>query len=267
MSRPNDTLGLPAGPERPRLGPLDVHLWYAQPERLTEPALLSQYARLLCPEEQTRHLRYRIERVRHEFLVTRALVRTVLSRYTGVDPAQWRFTTNAYGKPDAASPPLAEPLRFNLSHTRGMIVCAVTRLEEIGVDVENLDRQATGPNLARRYFSALEVTDLLKLPPERQQEVFFDYWTLKEAYIKARGKGLAIPLDQFSFDLSSRDSVGISFSPQLRDDPSTWRFAQFSPTSEHRVALAVRLRTNDELVISAYETLPLAEPRGGSAGG
>jgi 4'-phosphopantetheinyl transferase len=259
MSRPNDILGLPAGPQRPQLGPLDVHLWYAQPGRLADPALLSQYARLLCPEEQQRHVRYRNERVRHEFLVTRALVRTVLSRYTGVDPARWRFTTNAYGKPDAASPALAEPLRFNLSHTRGLIVCAVTRLEEIGVDVENIERQTTGPDLARRYFSAREVADLLKLPPQRQQQVFFDYWTLKEAYIKARGKGLAIPLDQFSFDLARGDSVQISFSPQLGDDPSTWRFAQFSPTSEHRVAVAVRLRTGVDPAITAYETLPLAE--------
>ncbi len=100
---------------------------------------------------------------------------------------------------------------------------------------------------------------MLKLPLERQQEVFFDYWTLKEAYIKARGKGLAIPLDQFSFDLASRECVRISFSPELDDDPSTWRFAQFSPTSEHRAALAVRLRTGAELAITAYETLPLAE--------
>jgi len=258
MSRPNDTLGLPAGPPRPRLGPLDVHLWYVQPDQLSDPDLLAQYARLLCPDEQARRVRYLIERVRHEFVVTRALVRTVLSKYTGVDPVQWRFTTNAYGKPDAVGPAWAEPLRFNLSHTRGLIVCAVTRLEEIGVDVENITRQSTGPDLARRYFSAQEVADLLKLPLPRQQEVFFDYWTLKEAYIKARGKGLAIPLDEFSFDLASRDSVRISFSPQLSDDPSTWRFAQFSPTSEHRVALAVRVRTGDEPAIAAFETVPLA---------
>ena len=241
MSRPNDPLGLADWARSCRgSGPWTCIFWYAQPDRLTDPALLSQYDQLLCPEEQARHARYRIERVRHEFLVTRALVRTVLSRYTAMDPVEWRFTTNAYGKPDASSPPLAEPLRFNLSHTRGTDRLAVTRLEEVRRRCgKHRPPRPPGRICAARFFASRKLRICCSYHPKSQQVVFFDYWTLKEAYIKARGKGLAIPLDQFSFDLASKDSVRICFSPELGDDSTTWRFAQFSPTSEHRAALAV----------------------------
>ena len=174
MSRPNDTLGLAYGPKLPRLGPLDVHLWYAQPDRLSDPALLSQYASLLCSEEQARHARYRIERVRNEFLVTRALVRTVLSRYTPVEPVEWRFTTNAYGRPDVSSPPLAEPLRFNLSHTRGLIAL-VTRLEEVGVDVETLRPSDYGSAFGTAlFFRAGSCGFAVATRGSPSREVFFD---------------------------------------------------------------------------------------------
>jgi 4'-phosphopantetheinyl transferase len=257
MSLPNkDQAGVEAAAGQPAIMPGEVHLWRVQPERITNPALLKQYLALLTDEEKARQERYRFPQHRHQFLVTRALVRTVLSRYADVDPADWRFETNAYGRPEIAVA-TAQPLRFNLSHTRGMAICGVTLEYDIGVDVENVDRRTPVLNLASRYFSPSEVADLFALPPERQSAAFFDYWTLKESYIKAKGKGLAIPLSHFSFHLRPSQPITISFAPQLEDIPSVWQFAQFNEGIEHKIALAVRRGERADLTIVVRDTVPL----------
>lgn len=186
-------------------------------------------------------------------MTARILVRRLLSRYAPVEAREWGFTTGPYGKPAVAAPRLPVPLFFNLSHTRGLVCCAVARREEIGVDVETIQRRTPGAELARRYFSRQEVADLFSLPVERQAAAFFDYWTLKEAYIKARGKGLAIPLDQFTFHLLEEGPPRISFSPKLDDWPDTWWFAQRQPSTDHRLALAARCRPGEVLSLVENE--------------
>ena len=135
-------------------------------------------------------------------------------------------------------------LRFNISHTDGLIACAVTIGREVGVDVEHVGRHLTH-DVAGRFFAAEEVTDLQALPPDDQQRIFFDYWTLKEAYIKARGFGLALPLGDFAFKLNPPHPPAITFAPSLDDDPSTWQFMQDWPTPQHRLGLAVRREGSD----------------------
>ena len=109
-------------------------------------------------------------------------------------------------------------LRFNLSHTDGLIACAVTIGREVGVDVEHIQRRLTH-DVAGRFFAPREVDDLKALPEDEQQRVFFDYWTLKEAYIKARGFGLALPLGDFAFTLAPPAPPQIAFEPALRRRP------------------------------------------------
>ena len=201
---------------------------------------LDSYQSLLSTDEHKRMARLVFDRDRRAFVITRALVRTMLSRYAAVAPADWRFVENVHGRPEIVDRPAGTPdLRFNISHTDGLIACAVTIGREVGVDVEHVGRHVTH-DIAGRFFAPEEVTDLRGLPLEDQQRIFFDYWTLKEAYIKARGFGLALPLGEFAFKLNPPGPPAITFAPSLDDDPSTWQFVQDWPTPQHRLGLAVR---------------------------
>ncbi len=217
-----------------------VHVWLVAPEQITDPRLLDQYGQLLNQEEQSRRARFKFARHRHEFLVSRALVRTTLSRYVPAPPKSWEFATNSYGRPEIVAPLGPRTLRFNLSHTRGLAAVAVCWEHDLGVDVETTERSNATTAIARRFFSPAEVADLEQLALDEQRRTFFHYWTLKEAYIKARGMGLAIPLEHFSFKLSAHEPVRISFAAALQDDPCQWQFEQFSPTPQHRLAIALR---------------------------
>jgi 4'-phosphopantetheinyl transferase len=223
------------------LGPNTVHLWYTQSDDLTAPAALDAYLGLLSPDEHTRHARFLNERARHEYLLTRALCRTVLSRYAAVGPADWRFRANQWGRPeiDCPSPEYAD-LRFNLSNTRGLVVCAVAQGGEIGVDVELIDRAGSLLEIADRFMAPVEARDIAGLPPDTQALRFFTYWTLKEAYIKARGRGLSIPLDKFWFHLDAASPARLVLAPDMDDTAAGWTFAQLQPTGRHLLAIAQR---------------------------
>jgi 4'-phosphopantetheinyl transferase len=209
---------------------------------------LDSYLTLLSKDEHERMARLVFDRDQRAFVITRAHVRTMLSRYAAVAPTDWRFVENVHGRPEILDRPAGTPdLRFNISHTDGLIACAVTIGREVGVDVEHIGRHLTH-DIAGRFFAPDEVADLRKLPRHDQERVFFDYWTLKEAYIKARGFGLALPLGEFAFKLKPPSPPAITFLPSLDDDPSTWQFMQDWPTPQHRLGLAVR-RTGRDLSI------------------
>lgn len=218
----------------------EAHIWYVRQDSIRDPDLLERYAAMLSEDERKQWQRFRFEKHRHTYLVAHALVRSALSRYCDVDPSVWQFERNNYGRPDVSAPQVWRPLRFNLSHTTGMVAVIVAWDREVGVDVEWVDRPNYGPSIANRYFSPDEVSDLFALPEETQARAFFNYWTLKEAYIKARGMGLSIPLDQFSFRLRSTEPIGISFAPELVDDPNSWYFERHTPSNSHTLSLAVR---------------------------
>lgn len=222
-----------------------IDIWWYAYETVTVPDLLARHDELMTQEERARHDRFVFARDRALFLATRALVRTTLSRYAPVDPADWRFGTHGNGKPHIETPALAVPLHFNLSNTHGLIVCAVsTAFAMIGVDTEPLDRRNASVDLAHRYFSAREEAALRALPESEQPRRFLSYWTLKESYIKARSLGLAIPLDQFSF-LLDQDPPGIAFDPRLGDDATRWRFALMQAAPNHLVAVGAETGGRD----------------------
>jgi 4'-phosphopantetheinyl transferase len=222
------------------LCPGRVDLWCFFYQEVTDPELLTSYRALMTPLECARHDRFHFERDRRLFLATRALVRTVLSQYVAVDPADWRFAEGSHGKPYVHSPAPLPPLYFNLSNTLGLVVCAVSTVHPLlGVDAESLDRASATADIAAHYFSALELQALRALPLAQQKERFFAYWTLKESYIKARGLGLALPLEQFSFLLDDQPEIRIAFDPRLSDEPSRWRFALLSGSVQHLLAVGV----------------------------
>jgi 4'-phosphopantetheinyl transferase len=218
-------------------------------------ARLDQYRGLLSADERAREGRFHFDADRERFVIGRALIRLQLSRYLGGDPRGWAFVTNAHGRPEMLATDGPVPLGFNVSHTRGMVACALASTRDVGVDVECVDRALTH-DVADRFFAPAEVVALRALPTMDQARVFFDYWTLKEAYIKARGMGLALPLRHFAFRLRPPAAPTIAFDPEIDDDADTWQFAQAWPTERHRLGLAVR-RAGDDLDVRIADVVPL----------
>jgi 4'-phosphopantetheinyl transferase len=224
--------------------PVDaVHVWYVLADRVTDPAVLSQYDRFMSDDERKRRDRFVFAKDRHAFVVARGLVRSVLSRYARVAPDACVFSFNQYGKPSLRSAPTEAALEFNISHTHGVAAIAVTVGREIGIDVEDVTRTTIEVDVFQT-FSPSEITALQAIPEAERPCRFFDYWTLKEAYIKARGMGLSLPLDGFSMHVSGSEAT-IQFASVIPDDPSTWQFVLSNPTPSHRMALAIRRRGAD----------------------
>jgi 4'-phosphopantetheinyl transferase len=225
------------------LAPGGVDVWLCFYDTLDAPAWRAAFAALLTPEERARHDRLGSPQQQLEFLAGAALCRHVLSRYAPVDPAAWRFVAGEHGKPHIAEPPGEPPLWFNLSGTRGLVACAVSRATStIGVDVETVDPTADMLDVAAQFFSASEAQALRALSPEEQPERFFTLWTLKESYVKARGVGIAaIPLQEFTFDLAADNSIRLSLAPSLGDEAAGWQFASIRVSADHLLAVAARL--------------------------
>jgi 4'-phosphopantetheinyl transferase len=240
------------------LPPDQIHLWLASYDEITEELLHSAYRDLLSDEERKQEPRFYFARDRRRYLVTRALVRTVLSRYFDVDPRDWKFATNAYGRPEAVNATARRAnLRFNLSHTHSMIVLGLTTGRELGVDVENVRSREVSMDIAGHYFAPQEVAVLHAAPRHEQQDRFFEYWTFKEAYIKARGMGLSLPLDKFSFHYPHDRAVSISIDPTLADNAARWQFWQFRPTPEYLLAVCAERHGFYSPSLVVRRTVPL----------
>lgn len=202
---------------------------------------LARWRAMLDDEELGRADRFLFDEDRHTFTAAHALARAVLSEATGHPTDHWRYEKAPFGKPALHPGCAVGGLRFNISHTRGMVACALGWRDELGVDVEAADRR-TDFRIADRFFAPEEARVVTVAAPEERARLFFRFWTLKEAFIKATGEGLRRPLDSFSFRL---DPVRIAFHPERedtprRDDPAAWQFAEMLAAPERPVALAVR---------------------------
>jgi 4'-phosphopantetheinyl transferase len=234
-----------------------AHLWFCFIDQaLSDPIRAKRYPTVLDRTERERWERFQVEHARNEFLVGHVLVRTILSRYASVTPHDWRFEINEHGRPSIARGLCDLDVRFNLSHTRGLTACLIALGADVGVDVEWADRTGGGPDLADRFFSAPEVRSLRALPAEQQRDRFFQYWTLKESYIKARGMGLAIPLARFGFERLDEKHPLLWVDPTLGDRADRWRFEQFRPAPSYHAAVAVERREGRDPSILVRTAVP-----------
>jgi 4'-phosphopantetheinyl transferase len=237
----------------------EVQLWFTRVRERYDQALLDRFASLLNAEEKARWQRFVQPADRQRFLVARALVRTVLARLLGqAEPAALEFTATQWGKPELAGA-AAGKLHFNLSHTDGLLVLAVSRAHEVGVDVEAVDRKVEPLALAQRFFATDEHAELLELEGQEQRERFFALWTLKEAWVKARGLGLRIPLDDFSFSFAGSTPV-IHFGPQLEEHAGEWQFSVLRQRGPFRIALAVHCSAATPLRVQLHAWEPEEAP-------
>jgi len=221
----------------------EIHLWYVRVGSVVEEELLRRYRSLLSATEQLRQEKFAFHKDRHRDLVTRALVRTRLSYYQALPPGQWAFVSSKYGRPEIAPRVGVPPLRFNVSHSGDLVVCGVALSSDIGVDVECVCRPVYTEKIVRRHFSIGEAEDVLSQSPERKRERFFEYWTLKEAYAKALGLGLAIPLSLVRFRLGE-SGVSLSFDHRLHDCASHWSFWLLRLIPDYVIAIAAACPSN-----------------------
>jgi 4'-phosphopantetheinyl transferase len=237
------------------LGQADIHLWLVFPEEHSA-AQVSRCRDFLTHDEVAKQQRFHFEKDRVRELVTRALVRTVLSRYVPLAPCEWRFSTGRYGRPYVTNPEAAPAnIVFNISHTEGLVVLATARSRALGVDVENWASRPGLTHLAQRFFAPSEAAALNAIPPNQQQERFFEYWTFKESYIKAREMGLSIPLHQFSFGFPTEHSVVFSAGEQA-SDKHRWKFWQFRPSPRHVLALCADRAGDAPIRLQVLTTVP-----------
>lgn len=271
--------------------PMETHLWYVLPDEVKSVALLNQYSELLSPCERENVNRMGGDQLKKRALLARALVRTTIARYQTncqMNPRSLKFRKNIYGKPEVEwqnennfSPP---PLHFNISHTSSMIACGVTVNVPIGIDVEEKQRRIKNNIIAfaQRYFSPYEVKLLTAISdPEVQHQEFIKLWTLKEAYVKALGKGFsAVPFKTFT--IRFRPTATRNFHPhgnsvseaselivESSDDPTkltkNWQFALLEVACSHYAAVCMERdksvggEANTPMKLTVWKTIPFVE--------
>ena len=221
-----------------KLGDHEVHVWLAFDGEFADATLLGNLALVLEPHERELAAR-RIDTLAGQYVLTRALQRSILSLYAPeVEPGQWRFSAGAGGKPELAPQFASHQLHFNISHTARLVVMAVGRRPSLGVDAECLAVKRTPLEITDRFFTATELAELAELPALEHTRRFYALWVLKEAWIKATGAGLASDLYAVSFEFE--DASRACAFQMTQDDAREWCFWQGVPSEAHTLALALR---------------------------
>jgi 4'-phosphopantetheinyl transferase len=226
-----------------------VVLRYCLTEFLSADALAAAFD-LLSADERDRYGRFVRSADRRDFAIAHALLRRTLTDCGDRAPSEWRLVEGAWGKPHLP-PEIASDtqLSFNLTHTRGLVACAVTKRRAVGVDVEAIDTRLNALDLARRSFSPAEARAVQSATGSAVAERFVETWVLKEAFVKALGTGLVSRLDDFTFGFEQPSSI--RFEPPPGVPALQWRFALFAPTGRHRLAIAVEDDSGSDAPLAA----------------
>ena len=218
-----------------------VHVWLFDLDNLCQE--IPAWERLLSEQETVRSKRYRFERDRLRFITRRGILRQLLGEYTGLEPSAITYHTNPQGK---LSLPF-QPLKFNLSSCQNRVVFAFVMEKEIGVDLEQVHTFPELGRTAKYWLSPVEQAGLFTLAPEIQMEAFFHIWTQKEAFLKACGEGLSLPLQDFSVSIDPNLPGGLLSSRDDVEQVSAWRMYTHVPVVGWRVAVCVRAETGAEI--------------------
>ena len=234
----------------------DVHVWTSHVE--SRSAELSHLRSLLSSDECDRADRFTFERHQQAFVVARGTLREVLASYVDVQPQNVSFVYGAHGKPALAS----AALQFNASHSGDRIVIAVTRVSQVGVDIEQ-HRPVEYLELAERFFSPREIDVLRAAGAENLAPMFDRCWTRKEAYVKARGRGLSLPLRDFAVSLGADAGAGLVWSREGDAELQRWELRPLDMDAEHTAALVVERPVRE---LRRFECGAVKEPERGETG-
>jgi 4'-phosphopantetheinyl transferase len=215
-----------------------VDIWTLAPDQARETGRLNSLQSILSADERSRHRRFRCADAAHQYLLAHGMLRTVLSRYADVPPAGWQFAYGEHGRPEIANPPYMA-LRFNLTHTAGLIACVIARNRACGIDAEHCIARRHLLSIARRMFSAQECAALERAGDDARLEGFYTGWTLREAYVKARGIGISFPTRKLNFTVRGENDISLSQAPDIDGSGDDWYFRLVKPTAEHLMAVAV----------------------------
>jgi len=218
----------------PELEPGSVHLWQTPLEDCASEITIP--CELLSRDEQEKALRLREGRPRNDFVVTRGTLRALLAKYLSAAPQEVEFCYGIHGKPLLGG---NSNLRFNVSHTQGLAIMAFARDRAVGVDVESMSRKTEVKPLAERFFSDSEWQCLRRLSGQELRAAFFRCWTRKEAYIKAKGDGLALPLRQFDVSIAAGDRDALLATRPDPGEAACWTISDVPVTAEYAAAVAV----------------------------
>jgi 4'-phosphopantetheinyl transferase len=224
-------------PEFVRASEEEVHVWCASLD--PKPGDLGRLWRTLSPDERERADRFQFEANRHDYVVARGLLRSILGRYLRRAPGELRFSYSPYGKPALAPGLKNGGLCFNVSHSGRLALYAIARNRRVGVDIERLRHDVDTNRLAEQFFSRHEVAALRATPSALRQELFFACWTRKEAFIKARGEGLSLALDSFDVSLAPGEPAALLATRGDHEDASRWALRELAPHPNYAAALAV----------------------------
>ncbi|HSZ19764.1 MAG TPA: 4'-phosphopantetheinyl transferase superfamily protein [Candidatus Acidoferrum sp.] len=208
----------------------EIHVWHAAVD--CEESVICRLEATLSLEEKARADRFHFKNDRNRFVAARGLLRELLGKYLHRAPADLEFSYGRHGKPVLSGENPSSGFCFNVSHSAGLAVYAFARERNLGIDVEHVRAESAGEDIAQHYFSAREVNDLRTLPPEARAEGFFRCWTRKEAYLKATGMGLQLPLDSFSVSLLPEKPAQF-----LGGVDARWHMDAFQPAEGYAAAV------------------------------
>ena len=248
IARPLDAWRKPLG--FPPLEAYDVHVWRVPLD--LPPGVFAVVEATLEEEERERAWRFAFGEDCGRFIAARGLLRILLSQYTGIPATDLRFASGGHGKPHLE--PEQGGLRFNLSHTGGTALMAVARYREVGVDIEAHKPGVLDGGLAERFFAPEEIAALHGLPGAQQMKAFFDCWTRKESYVKAKGSGLTVELDQFHVSLGPGEQAALRWTAAGPDETNRWTLENLDMGKGYSGALCVEGRDCD---IQAWQWPPL----------
>ena len=226
-------------PETLRLERSEVHIWRVFLNQT--PTRINEFLGMLTPDEQAKANQFCFIKKREQFIVAHGLLRSILGRYLDMAPEQIRFFYNSYGKPYITCEPGKDKLQFNMSHSHGIALYALTCDREIGVDIEYIRSDIAYEQIAKRFFSSEELAELQGLSLKKQKEAFFCFWTRKEAYLKAKGKGFSLPLDSLEASTIQEKPVVLSTKSGLQES-SHWSILNLRLEPGYIGALAVNFR-------------------------
>lgn len=232
----------PSPPGSVSLSGAEIHIWrinLAQPVERED-----KFLNMLAPDEHERANRFRFGKDRRHFIVARGFLRLVLSRYLKAKPQHLRFSYNDYGKPYLDGKHRTGGLRFNVSHSHGLALYALTYNREIGIDLEQIRADFASEEIARRFFSRFEFEALCALPPEDRLSAFFRCWTRKEAYIKATGRGLSQALGAFDVTLAPGEPAALLRTDGDSRASACWFLSDLQVGHDYAAALALEGRAS-----------------------
>lgn len=194
---------------------------------------------ILSADEIERAGRFHFEKDQNRFIAARGLLRQILGLYLGEKPQRLQFEYTDFGKPVFGTNSDYKGLHFNLSHSANFALCAITQSREVGIDIERIRSEISVDQIVRRFFSPSEIRSIEMLHEEKRNQLFFQYWTRKEAFLKATGKGLSFPMEQCDVSLMS----GVTFSPVIfqdeKSESSDWHVQDLFPAEGYAAAIAV----------------------------